>query len=50
MVSSTSKLSDNEYTKLLQDVEFEPADWGKIAAYLMQKGVNQMYALVHARG
>ena len=48
MVSSTSKLNDNEYTKLLQDVGFEPAGWGKIAAYLMQKGVNQMYhALVH---
>ena len=48
MVSSTSKLNDNEYTKLLQDVGFEPAGWGKIAAYLMQKSVNQMYhALVH---
>ena len=48
MASSTSKLNDNDYTKLLQDVDFKPAKWEKIAGYLMQKGVNQMYhALVH---
>ena len=48
MASSTSKLNNNEFTKLLQDVNFKPAHWEKIAGYLMQKGVNQMYhALVH---
>ena len=48
MTSSTSKLNDNDYTKLLQDVDFKPAKFEKIASYLMQKGVNQMYhALVH---
>ena len=47
-MTSTSKLNDNEYTKLLQDVNFTPANFEKIADALENHGIKQMYhALVN---
>ena len=47
-MASTSKLNNNEYTKLLQDVNFKPANFEKIADALMNHGIKQMYhALVN---
>ena len=47
-MASTSKLNDNEYTKLLQDVNFTPANFEKIADALENHGIKQMYhALVN---
>ena len=47
-MASTSKLNDNEYTKLLQDANFTPANFEKIADALENHGIKQMYhALVN---
>ena len=47
-MASTSKLNDNEYTKLLQDANFKPANFEKIADALKNHGIKQMYhALVN---
>ena len=47
-MASTSKLNNYEYTKLLQDVNFKPANFEKIADALMNHGIKQMYhALVN---
>ena len=47
-MASTSKLNDNEYTKLLQDANFKPANFVKIADALENHGIKQMYhALVN---
>ena len=47
-MASTSKLNDNEYTKLLQDANFTPANFEKIADVLENHGIKQMYhALVN---
>ena len=48
MPASTSKVNDNEYTKILQKADFEPASYEEIAKSLMENGVRQMYhALVN---
>ena len=47
-MASTSKLNNNEYTKLLQDANFKPANFVKIADALENHGIKQMYhALVN---
>ena len=47
-MASTSKLNNNEYTKLLQDANFKPANFEKIADALENHGIKQMYhALVN---
>ena len=44
----TSKLNDRDYKPILQNANFTPTDWGKIAKHLMMNGINQMYhALVN---
>ena len=47
-MASTSKLNNNEYTKLLQDANFTPANFEKIADALKNHGNKQIYhALVN---
>ena len=47
-MATTSKLNDKEYSKILQDADFEPASFEKIADALTNHGIKEMYhALVN---
>ena len=47
-MATTSKLNDKEYSKILQDANFEPASFEKIADALTNHGIKEMYhALVN---
>ena len=43
MPAFTSKLSDKEYTKILQDEDFGPASYKEVADAFMKNGIKQMY-------
>ena len=43
MPAFTFKLSDKEYTKILQDEDFGPASYKEVADAFMKNGVKQMY-------
>ena len=43
MPAFTSKLSDKEYTKILQDEDFGAASYKEVADAFMKNGVKQMY-------
>ena len=43
MPASTSMLSDKEYTKILQNEDFEPTSYQEVADAFLKNGVREMY-------
>ena len=47
-MTSSLKLNDKEYSKMLNSYNFTPASFGEIAESLMKNGIREMYhALVN---